>query len=396
MKLNLTHNVIEKALEERQRCLLWDTRVTGLYVEIRANGKGSYLIRYTHPEHGKQTITIGPTDVIKLEAARQKARELLAQVYLGEDPAHHKRQLKVTPTLNHIVAQYYLPHIQAYKKDVQRDKSLLKNHLLPVLGQHKLCAITTEEMAKIHRAMAERGLAPATCNHAIKLMRFLFNLAIKQWKIPGVKENPATAITLFKVDNQQQVFLSPEQIQRLIAETQKSQNSQLVYIVALLSLTGVRKRNVLDARWCDIDEDQSIWTIPVTKSGKSQVIYLSEEALQVLQILPSRGRSDYVVPNPDTGKPYYNIYYGWNTARTKAGLPHVRIHDLRHTFASLLINSGHSLYVVQKALGHHSPNVTMRYAHLADETLKQANNAVGHLVKASVSSVVQSKREPST
>lgn len=390
MKINLSKQVIDKAQKEGKRCSLWDTQITGLYVEVRDNGKASYLLRYTSPEHGKQSVTIGATNIIKLDDARSKARELLSQVYLGNDPAQRKQQLRTALTLDEVVDKHYMPHIKAHKKSWDCDDSLLRNHILPVLGKLKINAIQTEDITRLHLAASAKGLAPATCNRIVVLLRFLFNLAIKQWKIAGIKENPACAVKQFKVDNQQQTFLSPEQIQRLLEETNNcKQNPQLSFIIALLALTGVRRSNVLKAKWCEFDETNQTWLIPVTKSGKPQTIQLSSEVLQMLQVLPSRGHSEHLFPNPHTGKPYCSIFTSWNTARKRAGLANVRIHDLRHTFASLLINAGHSLYVVQKALGHYSPTVTMRYAHLADETLKQANNAVGHLVKAGIARVLQ-------
>ena len=237
--------------------------------------------------------------------------------------------------------------------------------------------------------MLAKGLAPATCNRMVILLRFLFNLARKQWKLPGITHNPASEVIQFKVNNQQQTFLRPEQLSELLNATQQcQQNPFLPFIIALLALSGVRKRNILDAKWCEFDFTRQVWLIPETKSGKSQSIPLSTEMNEVLQQLPSQTESEFLFPSPITGKPFRSIYYSWNTARKKAGLSTVRIHDLRHTFASLLINRGHSLYVVQKALGHHSPNVTMRYAHLADETLRQANMDVGSLVKTGINQLL--------
>ena len=390
MKLNLTKPVIDNALRLGKRCLLWDDQVTGLYVEVRTSGKGSYLLRYTSPKHGRQSMTLGSTDIIKLDDVRQKARELLTDVCLGNEPAQRKQQLKNAMTLDEVIDNYYLPYVKTYKRSWKSDVSMFKNHIRPTLGQLKISAIQTEDIVRLQRTMKEKGFAATTCNRVVIILGYLFSLSIEQWKLPAIKDNPARAVKQFKVDNQQQVFLSPEQIQRLLEETRNcTRNPQLPFIIALLALTGVRKRNVMDAQWSEFDEANQTWLIPTTKSGKPQMIQLSTEVLQLLAILPSRNHSDYLFPNAQTGKPFNTIFRSWHNARTRAGLAHVRIHDLRHTFASLLINAGHSLYVVQKALGHQNPNVTMRYAHLADETLKQANNAVGSLIKAGMTSVLQ-------
>ena len=288
-----------------------------------------------------------------------------------------------------MVEQYYLPHVKTYKKSWDCDDSILRNHILPVLGHFKLIAIQVDDIAAVHQAMAKKGLAPATCNRMVVLLRYLFNLAKKQWKLPGITDNPASDVTQFKVNNQKQTFLNPEQLSELLNATQQcQQNPLLPSIIALLALSGVRKRNVLDARWQEFDLTHHLWIIPQTKSGKSQTIPLSAEMIDIIQQIPREQGNEFMFPSPITGKPFRSIYYSWNTARHKAGLPTVRIHDLRHTFASLLINRGHSLYVVQKALGHHSPSVTMRYAHLADETLRKANSDVGALVKTGISQLL--------
>ena len=157
----------------------------------------------------------------------------------------------------------------------------------------------------------------------------------------------------------------------------------LQFIVPMLIMTGARKREVLDAKWSDFDVQKRSWRIPISKSGKARHVPLSEGVIQLLtqvgvvQQTWAPALHDCVWPfaNPSTGKPFVSIFCAWNTARTKAGLPEVRIHDLRHSFASFLINNGRSLYEVQKILGHTQVKTTQRYSHLAQETLLNAVNA---------------------
>ena len=222
MKINLTRSIIEEAQQKQQRTLLWDTLVPGFYAEVRENGKASYLLRYTNAEHLKQTITIGPTDIIKLEDARTKARELLSRVYLGDDPAQRRDDQKTSPTLAELVANRYLPHAKAHKKSWKTDDQTLRKHILPALGTLKINAITVDHITTLHQAMSDKSLSAATCNHVVTLLRGIFNLAIKQWKLPGLKENPACAVQQFKVNNLRQTFLDPSQIEQLLRETHSS------------------------------------------------------------------------------------------------------------------------------------------------------------------------------
>lgn len=274
---------------------------------------------------------------------------------------------------------------------------------MPALGEHRLSAITTEDVSHLLNGMRHGGksggpkgrskekqakgtdYAPGTCNRVRVLLVYLFNLAIKTWKIPGVSHNPARDIPDFP-DTHRQVFLNPEDIERLLEAGRPRpgmQNPHTLQIVMLLTLTGVRKANALQAEWSEFDLVRGLWSIPAhkTKQKKPQTIQLAQEVLNLLQQLPSRETDAvYLFTNPKTRKPYKSIHYSWDSMRKRAGLSHVRMHDLRHTFASLLINGGASLFLVQTALGHSSPQTTLRYAHLSETTQRQAIQAAAALI----------------
>jgi len=154
----------------------------------------------------------------------------------------------------------------------------------------------------------------------------------------------------------------------------------LQYIVPALLLTGARKREVLDAQWSEFDFDKRQWRVTKTKLGKPRYIPISDGLKALLDSVPKVEGCDYVFANPKTGKPYVQIFCSWDTARKKAGMPEVRIHDLRHSHASFLVNGGRSLYEVQKLLGHTQIKTTQRYAHLSHDTLLDASNVVGRLI----------------
>ena len=146
-------------------------------------------------------------------------------------------------------------------------------------------------------------------------------------------------------------------------------------IVVLLLLTGCRKRELLDARWEDFDLPHRRWRIPMSKSGKARHVPLSEAAVSLIQSLPRWPECPWLVPNPKSRKPYVSIYHSWDTARKAAGVPDLRIHDLRHSYASFLVNAGRSIFEVQKILGHAQIRTTQRYSHLAPGTLLSATDA---------------------
>jgi integrase len=403
MKDVLTQPLVDKLRKEGARVEVWDTKLSNFFLQVRESGAGTFYIRYTlPPSNAKQSYRLGDAGVLPVTQARAMAQALLARIALGFDPMEDKRQAKACPTLEDVVTEHYLPYIKLTKKSWDTDDCILRCHILPVLGKKTLAAITTSDIESLMQTMRvggrfgsakgrartrdvtdQLGYAPATCNRVAVLLRYLFNLAIDKWKLPGVARNPAAKVRQFEVNNIRQVFLSPEQVGQLIEAGRPKpgqQNPMTLQIVMFLVLTGVRKSNSLKARWREFDEARGLWQIPVTKSGKPQTLQLSQEVLNLLQTLPSRGESDYLFPNPNTRMPFVTVYSSWNSMRKEAGLSHVRMHDLRHTFASLLVNGGASLFMVQNALGHSNPKITMRYAHLADQTQRLAiQNAANQL-----------------
>ena len=237
--------------------------------------------------------------------------------------------------------------------------------------------------------------APGSVNRLLIILRYMFNLALK-WEVTGIIKNPTAGIPMFEENNKLERFLTKEEVFRLYEIVRQSDNTMLKFIIPMLILTGARKREVLDAKWEDFDIEKRSWRIPITKAGKPRHVPLSDGALQILAAVhndrkqwpPNRKNTPWVFANPKTAKPYVSIFYAWNTARKKAGLPDVRIHDLRHSFASFLINNGRSLYEVQKILGHTQIITTQRYAHLTQDTLLEAANtatqALNGLMKSDV------------
>ena len=404
MKATLSDALIKRHRAAGQRVEIWDGIVPNFYVQIRESGQASFYIRYLSPVSGKKrALKLGDTVVWSTEKARRFAREKLALVDQGLDPAEERAEHRGGLTLAEAVEQYYLPHVKATKSSWMTDEVLLRCHILPALGERKLSSITMEDVAALLAAMRHGGkalgprgrskarhshgrdYANGTCNRVKVLIRYLYNLAIDTWKLAGVKTNPAKDIPDWPASHRQ-VFLSPQEIERLLAagrDVQGMHNPHTLPIVMLLTLTGVRKSNAVHAEWAEFDRERGLWHLPAhkTKQRKAQTIHLAHEVLQLLAHLPSASTGErYLFANPKTGQPYRAIYCSWDSMRKRAGLAHLRMHDLRHTFASLLINGGASLFLVQNALGHASPQTTMRYAHLAESTQRQAVQAAAALI----------------
>ena len=358
----------------KRRTTYTDTTTRGLVLEARSSGGRTYYFRYTDRRGAQHNIKIGDAVALDLGVARQRAVELEHERALGHDPAAALETERQTPLLGEFVTGRYLPHITGNKRSWRSDETLLRLHILPALGQRPINGITPSEVQALMHRLKLKGYAAGTINRILVLLRYLFNLAAR-WEIPGAGNNPAKKVDLHKLNNERQVFLSKEQVTSLFDALKESDNPQIEYIVRFLLLTGARKQEALRAEWNEFDLVSRVWVIPLSKSGRARKVPLSDAVLSLLEHLPSRTHSPLLFPNPNTGKAYISIWYAWDTARRKAGLSEVRIHDLRHSFASFLVNSGRSLYEVQKLLGHAHIKTTQRYAHLSDETLITAANA---------------------
>jgi integrase len=379
-KVRLTQRFIDsvKCDHELRKVDYFDVDVKGLMLEVRQAGKTFYL-RYQNERGKTRQRKLADARVVKLEAAKDLAIEKLAQITLGNDPFEEKGRRKSTLTVREFVEGGYLPYIKGYKRSWATDFSLLNNHILPAIGDLHLDEIKRQDLIDLyskHRTTHK----PASTNRIIILSRYIFNCAIK-WEQVGIVKNPTDGIDLYPENNKLERFLTEDESLRLFNALKESDNELLKYIVAMLLLTGARKREVLDARWRDFDFDHKLWTVEFNKSGKPRYIPISDGLADLLKKVPKVDGCEWVFPSPKTGRPFVTIFNAWNTARKRADLAEVRMHDLRHSFASFLVNSGRSLYEVQKILGHTQTKTTQRYAHLTNNSLVEAAEVVTDIVK---------------
>jgi integrase len=380
-KLILTPQLVKTAVcpPGKAKNDLLDSNCKGLSLEIRCTGGKTYYLRYADERGKAKQFKIADERDISLSQARQLADKYRSQIALGIDPAAEKATLRQVPTFSEFIEQRYMPFVKGYKRSWISDDSYLRNQLLPIFGKKHLDEITKHDVIQFHHGMRAKDYALGTCNRCLILLRYAMNLAVR-WEIPGITANPTKDVPLFEdLAGKKERFLTEEEAQKLYETVCRSENPMLKFIVPMLILTGARKREVLDAKWEDFDIVRKQWRIPVTKTGRPRHVPLSEGVLQLLDSIP-HDECPWVFANPKTHKPFVSIFTGWNSARKRAGLAEVRIHDLRHSFASFLVNAGRSLYEVQKILGHTQIKTTQRYAHLSQDTLLDAANEVSKAV----------------
>ena len=358
----------------------FDLDCRGLMLEVRKSGGKTYYLRYQDERGRTRQYKLAKADDVSLAQARQLTQKARTQIALGQDPLQVRAEKRDVPTFGAFVENSYLPYVQTYKRSWRADVSLLKNHLLPRFGRVYMDEIKPEAVLKLLLERRQEKAAAGSINRLLVLLRFIFNLAIK-WEVPGVKNNPARSIPTLQENNKIERYLSMDEAQALYEQVCQSESTMLKFIVPMLILTGARKREVLDAKWEDFDMTRRMWRIPISKSGKARHVPLAEGALHVLASVPRFEGCAWAFPNPATRRPFVTIFESWNTARQRAGLPDVRMHDLRHSFASILINQGRTLYEVQHILGHAQVKTTQRYAHLSANTLLDAAGAATKMLQ---------------
>ncbi|OHE21111.1 MAG: hypothetical protein A2540_01240 [Sulfurimonas sp. RIFOXYD2_FULL_37_8] len=395
MKQHLTQAFVKRVECEagKSKQEFYDTEIKGFILEVRANGVKTYFIRTV--ANGKRVAKkIGDAKVMDINSARIKAIKLKRAIEESTDTVvildgKNKKDDKNATlndaddsgiTLGAFYEQYYLPYIKKHIKSYETNISIFKNHLLPEYKNTPMDKITKASIMKLHSDMVQKKhLAAATANKVLIFLSHAFNIAI-DLELNGIEANPASKIKPYILNNAKERYITKEEATRLLeAINSTQQNIHLKYIIPMLILTGARRGEVLKAKHEDFNLVQKTWTIPTSKSGKKRILPITRQLLELYHSIPKDDTS-YLFASPKTKKPYVTIYTSWNSARVKAGLKDVRMHDLRHSFASALVNSGRSLYEVQTLLGHSTSTMTQRYAHLSNEALMSAASCAGNLL----------------
>ena len=351
----------------------YDQTVTGFVLEVRSSGGRTYYLRYADAAGRQKQHKIGRVEDVTFAAAKKKAQHLRSEVVMGGDPGAAKALAKAIPLYSELSAMH-LADAKLHQKSYSTTEMYVRRHILPKWGRVRLTDIDTRAVAQWLAEKAAEGLAAAT----VEKIRVLFGRSFElgaRWGIPGSEKNPTRGVVRKPLNNNRERFLTAEEAGRLREAAAASQNPQLLPIISLLLLTGARVRELLDARWDNIDVERQSWLIPTSKTGRPRHVPLSAAALAIIADLPRFKDCPWLIPNPDTRLPFVSIKHAWQRAIRVAKLPGLRIHDLRHSAASFMVNSGIDLFAVGKVLGHANVASTARYSHLANATLLAAVEA---------------------
>jgi integrase len=341
----------------------------GLYVEVRETNPnvGTFYVRFKDKQGTTRHWKIGGTDVIGLTDARKEAKRLRAEIVLGAD----LKAKKAVPTLEEFMRDSVFPHIAPRKKSAKRDHQLWNVHVRHRLGMKRLTELTRHDVQSLQSEVLAKGLAPATANHVVKCIRSSLNLAVG-WGL--LEKNPASKIAMLFEDNKKERYLTDEELSRLLNVLRSDRNRTVCQIIVVLMATGLRLNEALAATWADVELERRVFIVRAqnSKSRRVRSVPINASARAVLNALPTKGTQGPLWVNPRTGRRYSTISKQFQRIRSAANLPDFRIHDCRHFFASALVSSGRTLFETQQLLGHSSPAVTQRYAHLSTRALEEA------------------------
>lgn len=363
--------------------ILRDTELTGFGVRRQAGGPIYFLqkriggkIRWmTIGQHGSPwTVSL----------ARKEALRLMRDIAAGIDPQEQKQLDLAKVTLEQAAPQFMAEHGPKLKPRTREEyERLFKLHILPRLGSIKLEKLSRIEVTRFHASLADK---PSGANFALAVLSKMMTWAEHTGRRPE-GSNPCKGIKKYRARKRER-YLTADELTRLgqsliNAETAATESPFAIAAIRLLLLTGARRNEILTLRWSEVDFDRQVLRLPDSKTGE-KVIKLGPPALRLLTNLPRVKGNPHVIVGERTGQHLVNIQATWERLREAAGITDVRLHDLRHSFASIAVAAGASLPMIGKLLGHTQPQTTARYAHLADDPITQLNNSISDAIGAAI------------
>ena len=390
---------------------VFDSETVGFGVRVRSTGGMSYIVQCKGGSgRGAPTrrVTLGGVGKMTPEQARKAAEKVLGSVAHGNDPAADKASERRALPLAEVMAAYLKSHVEAKRKASTAAwvKDTLQRIVTPAFGTIKPDRLTRQEVARLHSSMSDR---PVQANRTLAIIGGLYSWAGKNGYV-AEGYNPARGVEKFP-ERSRERFLSSDELGRLgdalrLAETDglpwavdesqpnakhapkaEHRHTKLdpyaVAAIRLLILTGARLREILHAKWEYVDFERGVIFLPDSKTGRKPV-YLSAAALSILASLPRLEGNPSVIPGEKAGQPRVDLKKPWGAVTKAAGLGGVRIHDLRHSFASVGAGASLGLPIIGKLLGHSQPSTTARYAHLDADPMRRAVDTIGATISAAM------------
>ena len=376
----LTDAVVRKLKPpETGNAIHWDAAVRGFGIRLTAKGARSFIFNYRVKGSGRERrYTIGSFGDWTTAGARDKAKQLRRLVDDGGDPLGDVESEREAPTVADLIERFTTEHLPRRRPGtVKGYRQMLNRHIRPALQHLKVDEVSYSDIDRLHRRITKDG-GPYVANRTVAVVSKMFSLAIK-WKMRT--DNPAHGVE-FNTEDKRKRYLSDGELARLTAALAKHPDQQAANIVRALLMTGARSSEVFGLRWDQLNFETGIWTKPAstTKQKASHSVPLSAPVLQLLSDIERKG--EWVFPGERGLDHVVTIRKSWPAICKAANISGLRVHDLRHSFASQLASGGASLPLIGALLGHSNPVTTSRYMHLFQDPQRQAVERVGAIVTA--------------
>jgi len=381
--MRLTDKDIRKLeVPTRGNRITYDDNVKGFGARVTAAGARAFILNYRRKLDGRgRRITTGSSPDWSATAARDEAKRLKRAIDAGADPVGELEQSRATPTVHDLAKRFLSDYVPHKRVSTQRDyKRQIAVNILPDIGNLRVDVVTFADMDKLHRVISER--APTQANRTLAVASKMFTMAKKR----GMRssDNPCHGVERNQ-ENKRKVYATPEELVRIGAVLDDLEDQGAANAIRLMLLTGARRGETLKARWSDIHFRAKTWTKPAstTKQKGEHLLPLSSAALVLLKNMYEAGAAKdvYLFP-PPRGKTEYRLDLddAWAAVRKTANIPHLRLHDLRHTYDSVLASAGQSLPVIGALLGHATPITKARYAHPFDDPPRAATESAAAIL----------------
>ena len=377
------------ALKVERDTVYWDRDLPGFGIRVYPGGGKVYIAQAREPDRTARRVTVGRNDVLNADQARQRAAYIIARIRAGEDPVPLPLAARFNggPTVADLAERYLEEHVLVrIKPGTQfRVRGMLDNHILPVLGRLPLEAVERSDIVEFHQGLSDR---PVTANKCVKVLSHMYRLGAG-WGMVPEGFNPCRSIEKYPERSRERFLTDAEftRLGRVLDEAIDSGSAPLTAVTAirLLMLTGCRKSEILTLRWSEVELDAGELHLADSKTGP-RTVQLPPTAVDLLEALPRQDYSPWVFPGNDRDGRYSGggLDHAWRTVRAAAGLEDVRMHDLRHSFASRALALGETLPVIGKLLGHSDIETTARYAHLAHDSIHETAERIAASIATDV------------
>ena len=377
---NISKRTVDGLSVEDREAVFWDRELQGFGVRVYPSGSKVYVVQTRHKGRSRR-VTLGRHGVLSADKARRKAAEAIARIKSGEEPVE-KPPGRVT--VADLAARYLREHVEVRcKASTQKMyRSVVDRFIVPAYGQVAVEEVEREHIAGLHLELRD---IPYQANRALEIGVKLFNLA-EEWKLRK-GSNPCRFVRKYR-EQKRERFLTDAEFRRLgeVLNDLEAQGRLPVYPAAairLLMLTGCRRNEIVELEWEDVDLVAGELRLRDSKSG-ARLVPLSPAAARVLVGLPRIEGNPWVIPGTKRGRHLSDLNHYWERVREEADLGGVRLHDLRHSFASRALALGESLSMIGKLLGHNKIDTTSRYAHLARDSIKASSARVADSIGADI------------